>query len=653
MVSIVVPVYNAEKYIEQTISSVLDQTMEDWELILVDDVSKDNSARIIEQLIRDHPERRIRLIRNETNAGAAASRNRGVDAASGRYIAFLDADDLWYPDKLAKQLQYMEKHQAALVFTSYEYGNEEAVPTGKVVRVPQTLTYSQALSRTVIFTSTVLIDTVAIGKPRMPSIASEDTATWWNILKTGVTAYGLDQPLAIYRRPAASLSSDKKEAVRRIWNLYRQVAGLGPFRSAWEMLKWAHRATVRRIVDDAVRSHFEAIKRFTVLQLSLFGLLLHTGLYAFAWFTRLYPALSAVRISQKGYNLGIGIRLYFRGHLLILAVYFLLLVFLSQISGGMRTGYLKPGSIFSSQITALVLTNILTYFQLSIIRNWLLPLRPFVLLFLAQAVVAAFWSFLTDWIYRAVFPARETLVVNLSGDAREVLSRFETRQDRFRVMKVMEEQDMEAIKRETLRWYGCVVINGGEDWQRKEVLEYCYRHFIRIYLVPKIGDLLVQGTEQMDLFDTPILELKEYTIRWEARVIKRMIDLVVSLPLLVLTCPGMIISRPKKQICMGKDGKSFVRHGAGLRNVLNGTMSLVGPMALELEEAQRLIEEDGRFFYRCRIKPGIMGCAQLYGKADTNPKDLLKLDLYYIEHFSLLNDFKLALQSAAKHTIFT
>ena len=176
MISIVTPVYNAEKYIEETIRTVLDQTWKDWEWILVDDGSADRSVEIIEQ----YKDSRIRLIRQK-NKGAAAARNRGIEAAKGRYIAFLDSDDIWDPNKLTNSLQYMQKLDAGFVFTAYEFGDENAQPTGKRVRVPKKLTYKKALARTVIFTSTVLIDTQKIGRPHMPDVGSEDTATWWTI----------------------------------------------------------------------------------------------------------------------------------------------------------------------------------------------------------------------------------------------------------------------------------------------------------------------------------------------------------------------------------------------------------------------------------------------------------------------------------------
>lgn len=272
MISIVVPVYNAAKYIKETIESVKNQTYKDWELLLVDDCSKDDSAEVIREAIRSYENSgandsdiegkrskgRIRLIEKEQNEGAAKARNTGIMEAQGRYIAFLDADDIWYPEKLQNELDFMQLHDAAFVYSSYKFGDEDAVPTGKVARVPRHLTYKKALSRTIIFTSTVLLDTKKIDRDLilMPDIASEDTATWWRILQTGVTAYGLDEALVIYRRPANSLSSNKGKAVKRIWGLYREIAGLNVPASVFHMFGWAFYATMRRIVNDDFRNKF-------------------------------------------------------------------------------------------------------------------------------------------------------------------------------------------------------------------------------------------------------------------------------------------------------------------------------------------------------------------------------------------------------------
>lgn len=244
-ISIIVPVYNAENYIEETIRSVLAQDYENWELLLVENGSTDNSI----EKIRQFEDPRIQLIIMDGNAGAAKARNEGMRRAMGTYVGYLDADDLWQPDKLSRQVAFMKEKKAAFCFTGYEFGDEFAVGTGKIVKVPETLRYKQALSNTTIFTSTVLFDTRLISKEDlyMPDVKSEDSALWFQVLRGGLTAYGLNENLVTYRRPGKSLSSNKFEALKRIWNLYRKQEKLNLFYSSFLFVGWAVRAVKRRI----------------------------------------------------------------------------------------------------------------------------------------------------------------------------------------------------------------------------------------------------------------------------------------------------------------------------------------------------------------------------------------------------------------------
>lgn len=270
LVSIIVPMYRAAAYIADTIEMVFSQTYCRWELLLVDDCSGDGSVEAVEKALSAYEHRpsdavlenvrhieeylcgegkEVFLICKNKNEGAAAARNTGMDLAGGQYIAFLDADDIWIPDKLRKQLVFIKEKQAGFLFSAYEFGDEEARPTGRVVHVPEVLTYKKALSRTVIFTTTVVFDRNIVPDElmRMPRVESEDTATWWQVLRAGYTAYGLDEVLAVYRRPEGSLSSNKFKAVKRIWNLYRGQEKLSVFASAFYFVFWAYRATMRRI----------------------------------------------------------------------------------------------------------------------------------------------------------------------------------------------------------------------------------------------------------------------------------------------------------------------------------------------------------------------------------------------------------------------
>lgn len=244
-VSIIVPVYNAQRCIADTINSIIRQSYTDWELLLVDDGSTDSSLEIMSKYESD----KIHVLKNTMGKGAYAARNTGTSAAKGRYIAFLDADDLWKEDKLGKQLDFMNKTAAAFSFTGYEFADENAVSTGAVVRVPPSLSYRQAIKNTTIFTSTVMFDMNQLAKEDilMPNVPSEDSATWWQVLKKGHLAYGLDEALTIYRRMGKSLSSNKIEAIRRIWFLYRKVEHLNIIDSAYCFCFWAVRAVIRRV----------------------------------------------------------------------------------------------------------------------------------------------------------------------------------------------------------------------------------------------------------------------------------------------------------------------------------------------------------------------------------------------------------------------
>ncbi len=249
LVSIIVPVYNVENFIGQTMDCVVAQTYRNWELLLVEDCSTDSTASLIRQYMERAGDPRIRLVSQPSNMGAARARNRGLMEAKGRFVSYLDADDLWEPEKLEKELAFMKEKDAAFAFTSYEFADETGKGMGKVVHVPETLTYKQALSNTTIFTTTVMFDLEKLKKEQleMPVMKSEDTALWFRVLRSGVTAYGLDKNLVKYRRAGKSLSSNKLEAIRRIWNLYRRAEGMNVINSAWHFCFWALRAVKRRI----------------------------------------------------------------------------------------------------------------------------------------------------------------------------------------------------------------------------------------------------------------------------------------------------------------------------------------------------------------------------------------------------------------------
>lgn len=248
LVSVIVPVYDAEKFIKDTIKTVIDQTYPNWELLLVDDCSTDKSVKIIKGY--QQKDKRIKLFSNSKNSGAAISRNKGIEESRGRYIAFLDADDLWDERKLEKQVAFMQENDCAFSFTGYEFANNKGEPNGKKVFVPTTITYKEALKNTTIWTSTVMLDLEVLekGDVTMPNIRrGQDTATWWKILRIVEKAGGVNEILAYYRRTNTSLSANKFVALRRTWNLYRNVENLGLVTSLYSFFWYVYNAISRRV----------------------------------------------------------------------------------------------------------------------------------------------------------------------------------------------------------------------------------------------------------------------------------------------------------------------------------------------------------------------------------------------------------------------
>ena len=248
LVSIIIPVYNAASYLEETINSIQEQTYSNWEAIFIDDCSSDNSYNLIKKYQKE--DKRIKLIKNKTNSGAAVSRNNGIDHAEGDYLCFLDADDKWHPEKLEKQINFMQELNCEFSFTGYQFANEKCNPNGKIVSVPDKINYKQALKNTTIWTSTVMFDMNKLSKEdiHMPNIKrGQDTATWWKVLKKIKYAYGLNEVLSYYRRTNNSLSANKLTALKRTWNLYRNVEHLNILSSFYNFCWYCFNAVRRRV----------------------------------------------------------------------------------------------------------------------------------------------------------------------------------------------------------------------------------------------------------------------------------------------------------------------------------------------------------------------------------------------------------------------
>ena len=232
LVSIITPAYNAAEYIAETIESVLEQTYPKWEMLIVNDCSKDNTAEIVQSYaVKD---KRIKLINLKQNSGAAAARNTAIQNAKGRYIAFLDSDDLWKKEKLQKQIEFIQKNVYAFTFTEYQYLKLNPDEKLRIIKVPKSLTYEQSLKNTIIGCLTVIVDRKQTGNFQMPLVrAGQDHLTWWLLMKRGFKAYGLQENLAEYRRVEGSISHNRFKAIKRHWKLYREYEKLSLIKSAY------------------------------------------------------------------------------------------------------------------------------------------------------------------------------------------------------------------------------------------------------------------------------------------------------------------------------------------------------------------------------------------------------------------------------------
>ena len=246
LISVITPSYNAEEFIEKTIQSVLNQTFSDWEMIIADDCSTDGTRDILKRYEED--DERIHAIFLKENQGAAAARNAALSKAEGRYVAFLDSDDVWKAEKLDKQLAFMRKHQHAFTFTAYELISQDGEPLHKTIHAPVSLAYDDVLKNTIIGCLTVMIDREQTGDIRMPNIRTrQDLATWLSVLKRGFKAFGLNEPLAEYRIVETSISRNKWKAARKTWYVYREIERLHLMKATWCFFHYAKNAVMKRL----------------------------------------------------------------------------------------------------------------------------------------------------------------------------------------------------------------------------------------------------------------------------------------------------------------------------------------------------------------------------------------------------------------------
>ncbi len=427
----------------------------------------------------------------------------------------------------------------------------------------------------------------------------------------------------------------------------------------------------------------ESLKRLIILCMSFMGILIQTAIYAYTW-------LEVYHMKLAWHN-----KFTFKGHILMIFVYFVLILFFSTTYGGLKIGYLKPWDVYFSQVFAIVCVGIISYFQISLMEIRLVRGKPMVAMVIIQLIVAALWTYICNRCYRGFFPPRKLLLIYGDHPIEDILMKFASRKDKYEIAECvhMEEGTENLIKKATGSNYDGVVIWDVPTAVRNKLLKVFYSRNIRVYMMPKISDVIIKGSDQLHLFDTPVLLTREYSLKIEQRLVKRVIDIVCSLILTVIASPIMLITAIVikaydggpvlyKQVRCTKNEKEFYilkfrsmrvdaeKDGVArlaakndsritpigkfiravridelpqLINILKGEMSFIGPRPERPEIIKQYMEEMPEFAFRMKVKAGLAGYAQVYGKYNTTPYDKLKLDLSYIENYSVWLDIKLML----------
>lgn len=422
----------------------------------------------------------------------------------------------------------------------------------------------------------------------------------------------------------------------------------------------------------------ESFRRVVMIQLSAVNIAIQVVLYSLIWF--------------HYYSTRLQISFWQNGHILVICIYALLLIFFSKMYGGLRIGYLKSGEVLFSQIFATICVNVLTYGQISLLSLRLADVVPMLILTVAEAVAAGIWIWISSQIYQAMFPPRSMLLVHGDRSIDDILEKFSSRKDKYQIRTCMHiNKGFSEITKESLNYYDAVILWDIPYEVRNRLIKFYFENSIRVYIMPKISDIIVKGADQLHLFDTPILLTREYVLTIEQRAVKRLIDIICSFILCIITSPIMLVTAVSiklydkgpvlyKQIRCTKDAQEFYilkfrsmrvdaeKDGVArlaaknddritpigkfiravridelpqLLNILKGEMSFIGPRPERPEIIARYLEEMPEFVYRMKVKAGLAGYAQVYGKYNTTPYDKLKLDLFYMENYTIWLDLRL------------
>ena len=425
----------------------------------------------------------------------------------------------------------------------------------------------------------------------------------------------------------------------------------------------------------------ERYKRLIMFFASLLVIGLQTANFAYVWFTE-YNRRSVIQIFY-----------WRRGNWVLIGLYALIVFLMSKLFGALKVGYMRVQDVIIAQICAVLCTNIIAYVQLALIGRWkfLDHIVPMLKLTAVNLVLVILWVIFMRWIYNTIYPPKSVILIYDQHNPEKLLKNIASRRDKYQIAEAVPvARGIDYIRSHILNHEACIV-GDIPSHERNLLVKYCFEKGVRCYCSPKISDIMLMGAEKIHMFDTPLLLMRNRGISVERQFIKRLLDIVVCVILAVVLSPllllialcvklydrGPVFYRQERLTQYGKvfliikfrsmrvdsetvSGARLAAKGDSritpvgrvlrkihfdelpqLFNIIKGDMSIVGPRPERPEIAAQYEKEIPEFSYRLKVKAGLTGYAQVYGKYNTKPYDKLKLDLTYIENYSLLLDIQL------------
>ena len=676
-ISIITPAYNCEKYLEEAVESVLAQTMQDCEMLIIDDCSSDNTYDCMEKLAQR--DKRIRIFRNIQNTGAAATRNYGIRQAKGQWIAFLDSDDLWRKEKLQKQMAILEKHrEATFLFTGSAFIEDDGMTIAHTLHVPEKVNRRRLLRQNVISCSSVLIQRELMMKYPMPEEDGihEDFATWLSILTEVPWAYSVDEPLLIYRRALASKSGKKGKSAQMNWQTYIKAGvplrqrifcmtgytfhGLYKYSQLW----WrSYRLMMRK----------ERFKKLFLMVMTAILLFVWTAAFCYVWF------------HYYNFRKVIGRRYFFWGYVTLLALYAALNLLVGKVFSAFRVIHQQWIEVVLSHGYTVILVNVATYLELALIGRWkfMMYATPMLAVTAVNFLTGLIWSALVRWLYANIYPAHEVLLIYGKQNTASLEQELHNRKEEYHLKtRLPLDAGREKITRE-IRRHESVMLGDMPSEDREFYIRYCYENKKRCYCQTTLSDILLMSSEKVSLSDMTLQLFRNCGLTVEQRMVKRLFDICFSLVIMgAFSWLYLLIALYIKitdggpvliwQECLTRNGKHFrqykfrttpvgnteinptqwIRGGHFLMvshldelpqflNVFRGEMSVVGPYPERVHMAEKYEKNHPEFAYRLSVKAGLTGYAKVHGKYSSSKKNQLKMDFYYIQNYSFALDLSI------------